>query len=111
MIAFTAPGPGMSATGAAADDRRAAEAFLRDAAAAVLRRVFHSLEQAGEQHDAVAPAQQLVYAATQAFQLRDYAQALEGAFQGYRMLAALHRSHPDLPDLLGETPLPAGALP
>jgi hypothetical protein len=92
------PGPGD-------DERRAAELFLRDVTAASLRKLYRYLESAAPRHAEIAPSYQPLQQAIRAYRAHDYAQALNGSYQVYRMIAALQARHPDLPEFADE---PAG---
>ena len=90
------------------DERRAAEAFLRDVAASTLRKLYQYLESATPRHAEIAPCYPPFQQAIRAYRARDYGQALSGGYQVYRMIAALRSRHPDLPDVADEAPPPSG---
>jgi hypothetical protein len=109
MQGQTAPAPGSltGPLGGADDERRAGELFLRDVTAASLRKLYRYLESAAPRHADLAASYQPFQQAVRAYRGRDYAQALTGCYQVYRMIVALQARHPDLPELADEPPAPA----
>jgi hypothetical protein len=105
-----APPVGVPVPGPADDERRAAELFLRDITAATLRKLYRYLESAAPRHAEIAPSYQPFQLAIRAYRARDYAQALNGSYQVYRMIAALQARHPELPEFADE-PAPFGEHP
>lgn len=79
-----------------------ATAFLHDACAAVIRRLFAYFEANEERHSEIRPCYPLLHQAIQAFRVRDYGQALSLAYEAYRMVEALRSRTPALPPLSPE---------
>ena len=100
------PSPATATLGGAEDERHAGDLFLRDVTAASLRKLYRYLEGAAPRHPDLTASYQPFQQAVRAYRVRDYAQALTGAFQVYRMIVALQARHPDLPDLAEEPAAP-----
>jgi hypothetical protein len=104
----TAPGAPSHGLLPSDDERRANEAFLRDLAAASLRKLYRYLESAAPRHGEIATCYPVLHQAIRAYRARDYGQALSASHQVYRLIAALQSRHLDLPDVTDEATAPVG---